>query len=71
MYETRRSAERSRATEQQRIREFNDLEAEKNRLMRRVEDQVVLTRQLKDIVAEYSRRVECTLPDDPDEGERE
>ncbi|XP_071567309.1 optic atrophy 3 protein homolog [Temnothorax nylanderi] len=67
VYETRRAAERSRVVEQLRAQQFNDLEMEKDRLMRRVEDQVILTKRLKDIIVEYSRKVECTLPRDPEE----
>lgn len=67
VYETRKAAERSRVTEQLRIRELTDLEMEKDRLMRRVEDQVILTKRLKDIIVEYSRKVGCTLPSDPEQ----
>ncbi|CAL1684620.1 unnamed protein product [Lasius platythorax] len=69
IYETRKAVERSRIAEQLRIQEFNDLEVEKNRLMRRIEDQMILTKQLKDIIVEYSRQVGCTLPRDPEKGE--
>lgn len=51
--------------EQLKMQELSDLEAEKNRLMRRVEDQVILTKQLKGIIVEYARQVGCTLPSDP------
>ncbi|XP_011861725.1 PREDICTED: optic atrophy 3 protein homolog [Vollenhovia emeryi] len=67
VYETRKTAERSRVAEQLRIQELNDLEMEKDRLMRRVEDQVILTKRLKDITVEYSRKVGCTLPSEPEE----
>lgn len=67
VYETRRAAERSWMAEQLRMQELSDLEMEKNRLMRRVEDQVILTKQLKDIIVEYARQVGCTLPRDPAE----
>ncbi|XP_029658954.1 putative OPA3-like protein CG13603 [Formica exsecta] len=69
IYETRKAVERSRIAEQLRIQDFNDLEAEKDRLMRRVKDQVILTKQLKDIIVEYSRQVGCTLLRDPEKGE--
>ncbi|KAL6265024.1 hypothetical protein P5V15_005115 [Pogonomyrmex californicus] len=69
VYETRKAAERSRVAEQLKIQELNDLEVEKDRLMRRVEDQVILTKRLKDIIVEYSRQVGCTLPKDPEEDE--
>ncbi|XP_050462177.1 putative OPA3-like protein CG13603 [Cataglyphis hispanica] len=67
--ETRTSIKKSRITEQLRIQDLNYLEAEKNQLMRRVEDQVILTKRLKDIIVEYSRQVGCTLPRDPEKGE--
>ncbi|XP_011694575.1 PREDICTED: optic atrophy 3 protein homolog isoform X2 [Wasmannia auropunctata] len=60
MYETQKAAERSRVIEQLKEQELNDLEAEKDQLMRRVEDQVILTKQLKDIIVEYSRQVGST-----------
>lgn len=67
VYETRKAAERSRLEEELKIQELNDLEMEKNRLMRRVEDQVILTKRLKEIIVEYSRQVGCTLPSEPGE----
>jgi len=66
VYETRKAAERSRVTEQLRIQELNDLEVKKDRLMRQVEDQVISTKRLKDIIVEYSKQVGCTLPSDPE-----
>lgn len=71
VYETRRGAEKTRRTEQRKMQEFNDLETEKNRLMRRMEDQVILTKRLKEVVAEYSRQVGCTLPRDPEKADGE
>jgi len=62
MYETRKAAEKSCMAEQLKMQELGDLETEKNQLMRRVEDQVILTKQLKDIIVEYARQVGCTLP---------
>lgn len=53
------------------MQELDDLETERNRLTRRMEDQVILTKRLKDIVAEYSRQVGCTLPRDPEEANGE
>ncbi|KYQ59880.1 Optic atrophy 3 protein like protein [Trachymyrmex zeteki] len=67
IYETRKARERSRVSEQLKIQELNDLEAKKDRLMQRVKDQVILTKQLKEIIVEYSRQVGCTLPSDPEE----
>lgn len=67
IYETRKAAEKSRVAEQLRNQELNDLEAKKDRLMRQVEDQVILTKRLKDIIVEYSGQVGCTLPSDPEE----
>ncbi|XP_072745268.1 uncharacterized protein [Anoplolepis gracilipes] len=69
IYETSKAVERSCNAEQLKIQELNDLEVEKNRLMRRVEDQVILTKRLKDIIVEYSKQVGCTLPRDPEKGE--
>ncbi|KAL6447626.1 hypothetical protein ACFW04_000068 [Cataglyphis niger] len=67
--ETRTAIEKSRIAEQLRIQDLNNSEAEKNQLMRRVEDQVILTKRLKDIIVEYSRQVGYTLPRDPEKGE--
>jgi len=69
VYETQKAAERSRVIEQLRIQELNDLEMEKDWLMQRVEDQVILTKRLKDIIVEYSRKVGCTLPSEQEKGE--
>lgn len=60
---------KSRIAEQLRIQDLNDSEAETNRLMRQVEDQVILTKRLEDIIVEYSRQVGCMLPRDPEKGE--
>ncbi|EZA46885.1 hypothetical protein DMN91_004891 [Ooceraea biroi] len=70
IYETHRTAKRARVAEQTRIQQLKDLEAEKNRLMQRVEHQVILTKQLKEVIVEYARQVGCTLPSDPS-GNRE
>jgi len=71
MYEARKAAEKSYMAEQQKMQELSDLETEKNRLMRRVENHVILTKQLKGIVVEYARQVGCTLPGDPVEEKSE
>nr|XP_012225206.1 PREDICTED: optic atrophy 3 protein homolog [Linepithema humile] len=67
IYEAQKAAEKSYMAEQLKMQELSDLEAEKNRLMRRVENQVILTKQLKGIIVEYARQVGCTLPGDPTE----
>lgn len=51
--------------EQLKVQELSNLEAEKNRLMQRVEEHVILTKQLKDIIVEYARQIGCTLPGYP------
>ncbi|XP_018403928.1 PREDICTED: putative OPA3-like protein CG13603 [Cyphomyrmex costatus] len=67
IYETRKAGKRSRVAEQLKIQELNDLEVKKDRLIRQVKDQVILTKQLKEIIVEYSRQVGCTLPSSPEE----
>ncbi|XP_011156005.1 putative OPA3-like protein CG13603 [Solenopsis invicta] len=71
IYETQKAAEKSRVAEQLKIQKLNDLETEKNRLMQRVQDQVILAKQLKDFIVNYSKQVGCTLPSDPEEEKSE
>jgi len=65
IWEYRRKTKRTRASEKIRVQEFKELEEEKNRLMERVERQVLLTKQLKEIIEEYAKQVGCALPRDP------
>jgi len=65
LYEYFKKTKKTRHFEKIKSQEFRDLEEEKDRLMRRMEHQVLLTKQLKEIIEEYAKQVGCALPTEP------
>jgi len=69
LYESDRLSRRTFHFEWTKTEQLRNLENEKNILMERLEHQILMTKQLREIIEDYAKQVGCTLPKGPEADE--